>query len=680
MAIRFTSCFLSCSLVCAAAPQLHRLVPFGGMRGTEAAVEMIGEQLSNTTGVWFDSPDLAWVKTVESSSGRVRGTVRIASTAALGPHLVNVRTLDGRTNSRLFNVTQFPSVHESGEDPQRIELKQQVVHGYMSSLADIDSYQFEARAGERWTFDLRALEHGSHLECEMALLDERGKRVAFNDDRDDYLETPFIEHTFARAGVYRVKLDQYRGPQGVGCSTNCGYMLQISQLPVVQAAAPLGAAPGAKARLRVFGRALQSVREAYLTRVRAGEYYRLTFPNSIPIAARPDVAERIDGRVVKASAEELEAEFAIPANAGQGLWRVWLRDQHGIADGISIEISSEPTIDGWLQRAGQEDSHEIQAKAGQPIHAYTLAAQLGLPTLDTVLELFDRNGKVVAEHDDLMTGQGTVIGNPDSSLYHVPTMDQKMRLVVRDRIGRGGPEYAYRLRIRSERPSFQLQSDPEEFVVTRGGEAELSALLIREPGFQEGVEVWVEGLPEGVTATRGQFRADQYFGPSDDGDNVIIPAAHLKIRAPASLAVGEYPLRMYGRASGGGKVVEAFTTLWIGPRGKRNDNRRPMPAVTMNVVEPESGELSMEQRNFRLGPKPTMLTATARDVPADAELRVTGLPPGATSSLTRDGDRITAEVTSPTGAGDAGLGIAIEAKVAGRWVATRPVGANARAE
>ena len=170
----------------------------------------------------------------------------------------------------------------------------------------------------------------------------------------------------------------------------------------------------------------------------------------------------------------------------------------GAADGLSIEISDlrefeeansdqadwrqEPVvINGSLDSEGEEDTYQIKAEAGKPLRIWTLASQLGLPYIDTVLELFDSENNIVAEHDDVITGQGTVIGNPDSSLVYVPKQDGPLKLVVRDRIGRGGPTFQYRLKIERARPGFQLLAQPENFTVPRGESAKLSALLIREP-------------------------------------------------------------------------------------------------------------------------------------------------------------------------------------------------------
>ncbi len=570
------------------APLVHRLEPFGGLRGATAEVSLIGKNLQNFESIWFDTPDLRWINTIEAKPEQVRGRIEIAPGAALGPHLLYARTRDGRTNSRLFNVLQFPTRAEAEPNDRReiaqpLTLQAQVVAGYLKDGPDVDFYRFTARAGERWLFDLRSMEYGSHLECDLTLLDEQGKKVAFNDDRDDYLETPLIEHTFAAAGTYYLKLDQYRGPQGVSCSNNCGYLLQISQLHRVLSAYPLGAAPGATVKVELAGTGLDKLDAAELRAVRLSEYYRLTFPFTIPVHVRPDQPVTIGGRLEKDA-----VSFALPASVPTGLYRLWTHSPAGWSDTLSFEVTAKPAagervIDGQLTGARKELRYKLDGRRGQPIHAYTLAAQLGLPAMDTVLELFDARGKLVAEHDDLMSGQGTVIGNPDSSLYYTPTADSPLELVVRDRIGRTGPGFSFRLHVRSAIPGFTLLAEPEEFSLRRGAEAEFAALLIKEPGFAEAVDVWFEGLPPGVTAERGQFRADQAFGPSGDGDNVLIPEVLLKVRAAADTALGEHPIRLFARRAGGGEPVEAFTTVWIGPH--RNDIRRPLPAVTITVNE-----------------------------------------------------------------------------------------------
>lgn len=587
-------------------PWVDRFEPFGGRQGATAAVEIVGRNLASPLDVAFDSPHLTWENGRAVSDSKITGRIRIAAQAEPGPHIATLLTASGRANSRLFYVDAFPSTYEAEPNDtlgraQALELEPQTLHGAMRKLADIDCFRFEARAGERWTFDLRSLEYGGFLENNLTLLDAEGRRIAFNDDRDDYLETPFLEHVFDRGGRYYLKLDQYRGPQRVNCAKNCGYMLRISQLPAVEAVFPLGARAGSRVHVLLRGRALDSIEEIWLAPVRGAEYYRLTFPYTIPVRGGADRRGRIAGQEIECGREECRAAFDVPQDAGKGLWRLWTRGPHGIDDRLSFEIADMPetqatgigplpaggvAVNGSLDREGEEDVYNLELRAGKPIVAASLAAQMGLPYLDTVLELFDDKGRLLAEHDDLMAGAGTVLGNLDSLLHFTPETDGRYKLAVRDRIGRGGPSFAYRLRIEERLPGFALLSDPENLNLRAGETEPVGVLLIREPCFDEAVDVWVEGLPAGMAATRGRFRADQFFGPSGDGDNVIIPEVSLNLTVDAGVAPGDYPIRILGRAAGRSETVEALSTLWIGPPRKRNDVRRPLPSVLLTVLRP----------------------------------------------------------------------------------------------
>ncbi len=586
-------------------PWIDRIEPLGGTRGSLAEVVLVGKNLSAPAILEFDSPHLSWETVALEKGGSIRGIVRVGAEADRGPHIATLSTPLGRSNSRLFYVDDFASTHEAEpnstlDTAQRIRLEAQVLHGSMDPLADVDYFAFEARAGERWTFDLRSIEYGGFLENDLTLLDAAGRRIAFSDDRDDYLETPFLEHVFERAGTHYLKLDQYRGPQRVNCARNCGYMLRIGDVPVVEAVSPLGARIGSEVSVSLYGRGLEDLDSAWLMPVRRAEYYRLTFPFTIPLRTDHDLSARIDGSIERRTEHRAEVRFDIPANAWRGLWRLWVQSPGGLSDTISFEVSAmvepdcgavTPMPDGVacnavLERPGDEHEYRLGLEAGQSMVATTLAAQLGLPRIDTVLELFDADGNLVADHDDLMTGQGTVIGNPDSMLHYRPEQAGTYRLVVRDRIGRGGPDMAYRLHVQEREPGFALLSDPENLNARPGSTERVGVLLIPEPGFSQAVEVWVETPPPGIASATASFRAGQFFGPSGDGDNVVIPEEFLDIEIDGDVPAAHYPLRILGRAAGRERVVEAVSTLWIGPPRKRNDVRRPLSSIWLTVLEP----------------------------------------------------------------------------------------------
>jgi hypothetical protein len=604
--MRFLLYFLAAAFLQAAdfeAPNLIRLHPLGGKAGTMVEVEILGSRLDGATGVEFDCADLVWKHTIHREAGRLSGVVSVAPGAALGGHMLHVLTNNGPTTSLLFNVGQFPAMLES--DHRTVPSLPVEIYGRLEGAADSDQYWFAAKAGERWLFDLMAMEHGSAVEARMILLNSHGDRIAFNDDRDHYDENPLIEHTFVEDGVYAVKVDQYRGPRGFTFGKNNAYVLRISALPRVLSVAPLGARHGSQVRFLIDGSALERVERVYLTELRRGEYARMTYPYTMPIRFRADPLHgtgvaRIDGRVVVKANGRLEAAFAIPADAATGLWRLWLAGPDGVAEGPNLEIGDMPEYSGasaakeapgglpyvinGLLRPRERDVYPIKAKAGEPLHISTLSAQLGEPYLDTVLTLRDAAGNKLAENDDVVAGWGGLLGNPDSSLFYTPKQDGRLLVEVRDRLNRGGEAFPYRMKVDRETPGFQLFTTPENFTVKRGGTATVKVHLAREAGFTGEVAVWFEGLPPEVTPVPAKFRADQLFEPNADGADMIIPEISFRVEAPADTRT--YAIRIFGKAANGPKV-EAHTATMIGPiySGDWNFYRRPVPAITLTVVE-----------------------------------------------------------------------------------------------
>ncbi|HUQ92678.1 MAG TPA: PPC domain-containing protein [Bryobacteraceae bacterium] len=585
-------------------PTLAWLHPLGGKAGTLVEVEFVGTHLEGTTGVEFDCADLVWKHTTHREPTRLTGIVSIAPSAAFGGHMLRVVTGNGPTTSLLFTVGQFPAMTE-GSDRAVPSLPAEV-YGRLDGAADSDVYWFPAKAGERWVFDLHAMEHGSAVEARMILQNGRGERIAFNDDRDHYDENPLIEHTFAEDGVYAIKLDQYRGPRGFTFGKNNSYVLRISALPWVRSVSPLGARRGSQVRFLVEGSALQRVQQVYLTGLRRGEYARMTYPYTMPIKFRPDPPHaagiaRIDGKATFQPDGHLEAAFAIPADAETGLWKLWLAGPDGVAEGPNLQVGDIPefseetaakappaaapyVINGQLSRPRERDVFRIEGKAGEPLHVSTLSAQLGGPYLDTVLTLRDAAGKKLAENDDVVAGWGGLLGNPDSSLFYTPKQAGPLWVEVRDRLSRGGSVFPYRMKVDHATPGFQLFTTPENFTVRRGESAILKVHLVREAGFAGEVEVWFEEFPSGVPPLRAKFRADQLFEPNADGADMIIPEIGFRVQGPA--ASGTYRIRIFGRAADGTKA-EAHTATMIGPiyQGDWNYFRRPVPDISLTVVE-----------------------------------------------------------------------------------------------
>lgn len=669
-----------CSIL-AQPPRLVRVFPLGGQAGTTLSVEILGERLSNADRVEFDSPDIVWKSATFTSPHRLVGEVVLSGSAAPGLHRFRVLSLDGPSNSGLFQVGTLRSVLEAepNDTPERafpVSSFPADIQGRLDKAPDTDIFRITVKSGERLVFDLKSIEDGSAVEARMILLDSDGKEVAFNDDRDDYNENPRIDHIFEKAGTYYLKLDQYRGPRGFNFGKLCAYILRIGSLPIVRSIQPRALKLGQTQSLDLYGgTGLDSVEKVYLTEFRQAEYSRMTYPYTMPIhfRAEPHVASRLDGRVKRKAADLIDVTFDVPASARAGLWRVWLSGKYGLIDAGAVEITGwrvtpedtarsavlEPTqllVAGSLDEINQKDAFELKVRAGQTIQIWTLAEQIGVPHLDSVLTLRDSSGRKLAENDDVVAGQGTLLGNPDSRLFYTPAEDGVLRVEVRDRTGRGGSGFEYCLKADVGRPGFQLFTTPENLTVAQGDKTELKVHLVREQGFSGEVDIWVEGLPKGAASTRGRFRADQLFEPNADGADMVIPELNVTITAAASMEAGEHVIRVFGApAAEPGRTVEARSTLMLGPLlDAWNYVRRPLPAITMAVVAPSKAQLSAATRSVPIvqGGSAT-IELKAADIPAEASFRLLDLPAGVTYKTHREESKVTvllnAETAAPAG-------------------------------
>ena len=463
--------------------------------------------------------------------------------------------------------------------------------------------------------------------------------------------------------------------------------------------------------MTLAGSALEGTGQVYLTRLRGAEHARMTYPFTVPIRFEndPSIArdiDRIEGRVLRTRPELVEIEFSVPAEARTGLWRIWVESPGGVVDGPPLEVSdwaeyAEGKTDsanwrqgpygvhGQLGRPGEQDTYEIEAKTGQPLHLWTLAAQLGVPDLDTVLVLKDGSGKKLAESDDVVAGQGTLIGNPDSSLFYRPEQDGRLFLTVKDRLSRGGPGYVYRLKVKSEKPGFQLFTTPENVNVARGGSAQIKVHLVREAGFQGEVSIWFEGLPGSVEPARAKFRADQLFEPNADGADMIIPEIPFRIHVPESHPLGTHTFEVRGSPTGeetrqDGRVVKAETTLIMGPLlDAWNYTRRPLPETSLTIVEPLAGYLSVSQQHGggRMGPSlslapgsTTTLSLQAENIPGDIPITIKDLPSGvAVDSRSQENNQIALILKAGSETPLDTFEISAEAKVGDRWIYTEAI-------
>ncbi len=125
------------------------------------------------------------------------------------------------------------------------------------------------------------------------------------------------------------------------------------------------------------------------------------------------------------------------------------------------------------------------------------------------------------------------IGPTRDSLVHFTAPEAGEYLVrIADSRGMEDDRFAYRLTIREEHPDFTLIASPSNPNVPRGGSVVVQVTALRQEGFDEPIQVRMEGLPAGVNA------APASIPPGQDTTWIQVHAdADAEISRPADIHV-----------------------------------------------------------------------------------------------------------------------------------------------
>lgn len=129
----------------------------------------------------------------------------------------------------------------------------------------------------------------------------------------------------------------------------------------------------------------------------------------------------------------------------------------------------------------------------------------------------------------------------DSRLDFVAPNNGDYILRLKDVRGLEGPEFSYRLTIRDANPDYQLRADPGNPNIPRGGSVPVTVSANRARGYEGPVEIEVQGLPQGVTASQATI-------PQAQDSTVLV----LSAGADAPIDAGPAPIKILGHAQGKG--------------------------------------------------------------------------------------------------------------------------------
>lgn len=529
LAVVFTAWAVVSSAARAANPSLGSITPFGAQRGTEAEVLFQGGNLGDAQEVLLYYPGITVTHFEVVNDNTVKTRLSIAADCRLGVHAMRVRTATGISNLRTFSVgalSAMPEVEPNNEfsAPQQIPLDV-TVEGRVDS-EDVDYFAVALRQGERLSAEIEGIRLGNtFFDPYVAILNSERFELASCDDAALTWQDAVSSIVAPEAGTYIIQVRE----SAYGGNGACIYRLHVGRYPRPRAVLPAGGRPGETLQVRWLGDVGGERVEQITLPAQRTPMFGLEVRDGLGVAPWPMPFVLSDLPNTLEQEPNGDASSATPCELPAALY-------------------------GVISEPGDIDVFRFPLKAGQVFDVRVMARAIR-SELDPVLNIYRSDGSGVAGNDDS--------GGPDAYVRFSAPADDTYVLAVRDHLGKGRPDYVYRVEAKPVQPALVMGlPERQQYVDVTASvpQGNRTALLVSASRADFGGPVLVElaGLPAGVTFETVSMPANQSIVP------VVLSAA---ADAPLAGALVD----VVGRFSDGTTTVEGHlqqTTRLV--RGQNN--------------------------------------------------------------------------------------------------------------
>ena len=453
----------------AAAPDVKYLYPAGAARGTTVEVSPGGNAGDWPPQVWINRPDVTVVPAAEK--GKL--SITVSPGAVPGVRWIRLYNAQGAAAPLPFVVGTLPEVTEQEPNdapskPQALASSTCVLNGRLEKRGDVDSFAVSLAKGQTLVAAVTANETlGSPMDAVLEVVSARGNVLAANDDERGL--DPLLPFTAPADGLYLVRLFAFPATADASISfaggENFVYRLTVTIGAFIDGSLPLAVSQTGPTDVEMFG---WNLPDAGRRRVLDASHTDLFSPDwasslTLPLVAHRSIVEKEPNDVAAPQALELPA-----------------------------------VVSGRIGEPRDRDAFRVHLTKGQ-WHFSIESRSLGYP-LDAVLELFDVGGKSLARADD--SGN-----NRDAELKFTAPADGDYTLVVSDLYEHGGARYFYRLSIAPPEADFAVGVPQHAYTASVGKPLEIPLTIDRRSGFEGEIDIRVEGLPEGITASPAKSAA-----------------------------------------------------------------------------------------------------------------------------------------------------------------------------
>ncbi|HBB75596.1 MAG TPA: hypothetical protein DC048_14255 [Planctomycetaceae bacterium] len=354
------------------------------------------------------------------------------------------------------------------------------VCGTIAKAEEVDRYRFRVEPGAAlgfhvWCMRLEDRVHDlqQHADPILVVRDARGSVVAASDN--EFSGDPALWHTFAEGGEHTLEIRDVRYLGNVHWT----YCIEISARPIVRTVFPAAVAGRAIPPLAPLG-------------IGADASLTARVPGPAP---GPDGLQEVTLTVDRLGAQRQRLMLVDGAVAGE------VSGDNDTPE-TAATLAVPTVLNGMLDREGDVDCFTFEARKGQRLDIEVFAARLGA-SVDAHLRVLDDKGRQLALSDDITVGKRKVTDAAIES-WTAPA-DGRYVLEVRDLHMRGGDAFVYALEVRESRPWFELFADTDKTLIAPGTTGVLFVRAVRRNGFNGAIQLAVDGLPAGVTASCGRI-------------------------------------------------------------------------------------------------------------------------------------------------------------------------------
>ncbi|MBP88293.1 MAG: hypothetical protein CMJ64_16520 [Planctomycetaceae bacterium] len=515
--------------------QLSSVFPPGGKFGTTVDVQVAGADQVDLQKLVFSHPGIVAAQKMHKPNEFLdeqplagQFTVTIAGDVPSGVYQARVVGRYGVSNPRAFTVGVYDELHERGGNTATTSAAELKVDSTISGWVDAnnrDYFKIALTKGQKILLDCVSERIDSRMDATLVVFDPSGREIA--KSRDHSGADPFIALTAPSDGEYIVMLYDflYRG------GNDYFYRLAAHTGPHVEFIFPPAGLPGSNEQYTIYGRNLPGGEPSDYYSVAGQPLQKLTV--SIPVPADGAATNRlaVSGRVEPRAFGLDNFMYRFNTASASPVYfahaPVVAEQEPNNESGQSQAVTVPCEVAGQFYPAGDKDYVQFEAKKGDVYYIDVVAHRLGSevdPYLVVERVTKDDKGEetvaLTANVDDPGDRNGRIGSNFDSSTDD-PTyrftadQDTTYRVSVWNQYGTStsDPRHVYRLVIRKPAPDFRVAAVAERVQAPvnaaavlagttslwRGGTTVYNVQIQRRDGFNDAVELSVEGLPGSVS-------------------------------------------------------------------------------------------------------------------------------------------------------------------------------------